>query len=248
MSIFKNLCLESHKYYAILRFMANYQYEERGVNYKIGKAIHSWRPQYKVILSLVKRNSKVLDVGCGDGTLGEFLIRDKDCQVWGVDLDPVGVAEAKRRGYKSSVLNADDGLPFKNKSFDVVVICGLLELLRKPDFVIAEALRVSDSVIVSFSNFGFWIYRLELLFGKFPSFALFGHAWWETTQTTFFTLADFLNLPSVQNAKVESITCIDWKNKEVSNLAKLNPNLFGRNCIIKISKETKRKKASLKGN
>lgn len=177
-----------------------------------------------------------MDVGCGDGALGEFLIRDKDCNVAGIDLDPVGVAEAKRRGVKARVLDADLGLPFKSKSFDVAVVCGLLELTRKPDFVVAETLRVSERAIFSISNFGFWLYRLEHLFGKFPSFALYGHAWWETTQTTFFSLSDFLSLPSLQNASVKKLSSIDWKNREVSLLAKLNPNLFGRNCIIEIEK------------
>lgn len=177
-----------------------------------------------------------MDVGCGDGVLGEYLIRDKNCTVYGIDLDPVGVAEARRRGVKARIVDADNGLPYKNKSFDVVIVCGLLELVRKPDFVVAETLRVSERVIFSISNFGFWLYRLEHLFGKFPSFALYGHTWWETTQTTFFSLSDFLSLPSLQNATVKRISCIDWKNKEVSKLAKLNPNLFGRNCIIEIEK------------
>lgn len=216
--------------------MAGYRYEEKGETYQSGKTLRSWRPQFPVILSWINKGSKVLDVGCGDGALGEFLIRDKDCLVHGIDLDPVGVAEARRRGVKARVFDADEGLPFKSKSFDVAIVCGLLELLRKPDFVVAETLRVSERVIFSISNFGFWLYRLENLFGKFPSFALYGHTWWETDQITFFSLSDFLALPSLQNTTIKGLSCIDWKNKEVSQLAKLNPNLFGRNCIIEIEK------------
>lgn len=216
--------------------MTGYRYEEKGGNYQAGRTLRSWRPQFPVILSWINKGSKVLDVGCGDGALGEFLIRDKNCLVHGVDLDPIGVSEARKRGVKARILDADDGLPFKDKSFDVVIVCGLLELVRKPDFVVAETLRVSKRVIFSISNFGFWIYRLEHLFGKFPSFALYGHAWWETTQIKFFSLSDFLSLPSLQNATVKRLSCIDWKNKEVSQLGKLNPNLFGRNCVIEIEK------------
>lgn len=202
----------------------------------MGKALRPWRPQFSIIVAWVKEGSKVLDIGCGDGVLGEKLIREKKCQVYGVDLDEIAVKEARRRGLKTDILDINDGLPFKDKSFDIVICNELLEFVNKPDFVVSECLRVGKVAIIEFPNFGFWFYRLQLLLGRFPQKALYGYEWWNTHQVKFFALSDFLSLPSVKDAKIKKLVCIDWRNRDVSFLAKLNPNFFGRSCIIKLEK------------
>lgn len=189
-----------------------------------------------MILSWIKEGSRVLDVGCGDGMLGEALMKKKECLVFGIDLDAVAVAEAKRRGVKARVFDADDKLPFKNNQFDVVICNEVLQYTQNPDVVLSELLRVGEHVIISFPNFGFWFYRLQFLFGRFPRLSLYGHEWYETKQTRFFSLNDFFDLPSVKRARVRRIVCIDWKNREVSFSAKFFPNLFGRSCILELEK------------
>lgn len=215
--------------------MKKYRFTEHGVGYRPGKFLQPYRPQFPIIISWVKHNSRILDVGCGDGVLGEKLIQEKNCQVFGVDLDIVAVSEAKKHGIKAQTLDADEGLLFKDKSFDVVVASDCLQYMRRPDFVVSEFLRVGKSVIIEFPNFGFWLYRLQMLFGKFPAFSLYGHDWSDTLQTRFFSLSDFLDLPTMKKTRIKRIACIDWKNRELSLLAKLLPNFFGRSCILEIS-------------
>lgn len=216
--------------------MPKYRFDEHGAGYKVGQALQPFRPQFAIILSWVKESSKVLDVGCGDGVLGERLIKQNKCQVFGIDLDEMGVKEAKRRGIKAQVLDMDDGLPFKKNGFDIVILSDVLQYSKKPNFVVSECLRVGKVVIIQFPNFGFWFYRLQLLFGMFPKLSLYGHTWWNTGQTKFFTLVDFLSLPPMKNAKILRIICIDWQNRNVSFLAKFWPNFFARSCILRIKK------------
>lgn len=213
--------------------MARYRFSEFG-QYKIGKALTPFRPQFPVIISWVKTGSNVLDVGCGDGVLGQRLIQEKRCHVHGIDLDEIGVAEAKRRGIDARVGDADDGLPFKAHSFDVVICNELLEFVRNPNFVISECLRVGKTAIIEFPNFGFWFYRLQTLAGRFPTLALYGYSVWGTRQTKFFTYADFLRFPALKNARITRLAGIDWKNRRVSYLGTRFPNLFARSVLLEI--------------
>lgn len=213
--------------------MAQYRFSEFG-QYKIGKALTAFRPQFPVIISWVKEGANVLDVGCGDGVLGQRLIKERRCRVHGIDLDEIGVAEAKRRGIQARVFDADDGLPFKAHSFDVVVCNELLEFVRNPNFVISECLRVGSTAIIEFPNFGFWFYRLQMLAGRFPTLALYGYSVWETRQTKFFTYADALRFPALKKARVTRRVGIDWKNRNISLLATRLPNLFARSVIMEI--------------
>ncbi len=216
--------------------MKKYRFDEHGKGYKIGQTLQPFRPQFEIILSWVKNGSKVLDVGCGDGVLGEKLIKQKNCQVFGIDLDEIGVKEAKRRGIKAKVYDMDETLPFKNRQFDVVICSDVLQCSLKPDVVVSQALRVGKSVILYFPNFGFWFYRLQTLFGHFPSLSLYGHTWWNTRQTRFFSLSDFMSLPAMRGVSVNRLVCIDWKNRQVSLLGKIWPNFFGRSAILIIEK------------
>ena len=212
--------------------MKKYRFDEHGVGYKLGKTLQKFRPQFSIILGWIPNKSKVLDLGCGDGVLGEKLAKEKTCSVFGFDLDEVAVKEAKRRGIKSKLLDMDDGLPYPDKYFDICLLSDVLQYSSQPDFVISEALRVGKKVIIEFPNFGFWCYRLQTLLGHFPSLSLYGHSWYQTRQTKFFSLSDFLNLAILKKAHIKRLVCIDWKNRQVSWLARLNPNLFGRSCIL----------------
>lgn len=213
-----------------------YRFDEHGKGYRVGKTLVPWRPQYETIISWVDRGSKVLDVGCGDGVLGDRLIKEKKCHIWGFDLDPKGVAEAKRKDIRAVAHDADDRFPFKNGQFDFVICNELLEFVKNPNFVISEILRVGNVAIIEFPNFGFWMYRLQLLLGKFPRLALYGHAWWETRQTRFFSYSDFFDLPALKNVRIIHRAGIDWKNRKVGLLATHFPNTWARSIIVEIRK------------
>jgi len=215
-----------------------YRFDEHGKGYKLGKTLQSFRPEFSPIISWVQKNSKVLDVGCGDGALGQKLIKEKNCVVFGFDLDAAGVKEAKRKGLEAIVWDANEKFPYPTNSFDVVICNTVLEFIEKPDFAVSELFRVSKkTVIISFPNFGFWFYRLQMLFGNFPSFSLYGHAWWQTRMTTFFSLSDFLKLPFLKGKKPNKSYFIDWKNRDESFLSKFSPNFFSRACILIFTKE-----------
>jgi methionine biosynthesis protein MetW len=217
--------------------MKAYAFDEHGKKYKLGRTLQEFRPEYSLIIPLVLPGSSVLDVGCGDGVLGKKLL-DKHCDVFGFDLDSTGVKEAKRKGIKAKVWDANQKFPYKSRSFDVVICNTVLEFIDKPDFVISEMFRLSKkSVIVSFPNFGFWLYRIQMLSGRFPRLSLFGHTWWNTRQTRFFSLNDFFELPSLKGKRPERIIGIDWKNRKVSLLSKWFPNFFSRACILVFTKK-----------
>lgn len=216
--------------------MPKYRYTEHGKGYQVGQTLRQWRPGFDIVISWIPKGSRILDIGCGDGVLGERLIKQKSCLVYGFDLDPIGVKESTRRGIKAKVWDANEPLPYKDSSFDVIVCHGILQMIKKPNQLISESLRVSKTIIVEFSNFGFWFYRLEHLFGRFPRFLLYGHNWWETNQVSFFSYSDFLQLPALKKAQIKKLVCIDWKNRHKSLLGKFWPNLFGRSCILYLEK------------
>src|SRR5450830_1188223 len=98
-----------------------YRFHEHGIGYQKGKFLQPWSPQFQIIVSWIDKNSTVLDVGCGDGVLGEKLIKEKNCQVTGIDLDENVVAEAKRHKIQTKIWDVDKGLSYPGNGFDVVV-------------------------------------------------------------------------------------------------------------------------------
>ena len=122
------------------------------------------------IADLVPRGSRVLDLGCGDGTLLALLRDTREADVHGVELDLANVAECVRRDIPVVQFDIDEGLPdFADGSFDIVVLSQTLQVVRRPALVLREMLRVGKRGIVSFPNFGHWKARAYLTFrGRMP--------------------------------------------------------------------------------
>jgi methionine biosynthesis protein MetW len=193
------------------------------------------RPEYPYIVEWIAPGSKVLDLCCGEGSLGSLLIKQKNCEVFGVDVSQSGVARCAAKGIKAKVGDVDLGLEYPSKSFDYVTINVSLQMVYRPDFVLKEALRVGKQVIVSFPNFAFWHSRLELLLlGKFPPRPLYGYKWYNTRHIHLFSYRDFKNLSEEIKAKTTKSIFLGSDSATPNWLAKLWPNLFSLVCILMI--------------
>lgn len=212
-------------------FKSNYGYQpsEKG-------ASATTRPEYRYFLQWIKPQSKVLDLACGEGSLGGLLIDEKQCDVYGLEIDPLGVEQSLLKGIKAKVGDLDQGLKnFSDQSFDYVICNVSLQMLYRPGFVLEEALRVGKRAIISFPNFGYWQNRLQLLKGNFPSFSLYGHSWHETRSIHLFSLNDFLDLVKEKDAKVYQARYLGANSFHEDKISKILPNLFATVCILEIS-------------
>lgn len=147
----------------------------------------------RVIASMVGDGSRVLDVGCGDGSLLQHLVRTRSCNGVGVDIDLDAVVSTLRRGLPAVQGDVDAGLSgFPDQSFDYVILNQTLQAVQKPPVALREILRVGREAVVSFPNFANWRCRLEVLFsGRMPKTRDLPFEWYETPNLHPFTLADF---------------------------------------------------------
>jgi len=195
------------------------------------------RPEYKYIVEWIVKGSKVLDLGCGNGSLGSLLIKQKGCVVYGIESSRSGVESALNKGVNAIMGDIDEGLDFSDKSFDYVVINVTLQMVYKPGFVLGEALRVGKKVIVSFPNLAHWVARLELfLLGRMPRKPLYGYRWHNTKHIHLFSYFDFCNYMEEINARITKKVFFGWDSEHESFLAGILPNLFSIEAILLIEK------------
>jgi len=154
------------------------------------------RLDYGFIQTLVPQGTRVLDLGCGDGQLLALLEENKGCSVRGVDINEEAVLRCIQRGV--AVYHGDmlEGMRFyRDAAFDVVILSQTLQQTSDPVHVIEEMLRVGQTAIISFPNFGYWRVRLELLFsGRMPKSNLLPYEWYDTPNVHLCTVTDFRKL------------------------------------------------------
>lgn len=199
---------------------------------------HSDRPEYKYVEAWIKPESKVLDLGCGEGSLGQRLIKNNNCEVYGIEISPDGVAQSLRKGVKAKAGDLDEGLgEYKDNEFDYTILNQAFYMAYRPGFVIKEALRVGKKTIVSFINLGNWISRLELLSGRVPRRPLYGFQWYDTRQLHFLTYKDFLEYLRELQVKVIRAKFLGEDSRHETYRSRLFPNLFSQVCILMLNKK-----------
>ena len=167
--------------------------------------------EFEIIADLLPANSKVLDIGCGDGTLMKFLSKEKNIDVRGLELDEKNVESCISKGLSVIEGNAETELgQFPNKSFDFVILSQTLQAFYNPVTVLDHLLRIGKASIVSIPNFGYWKVRTSLLlFRKMPEIKSLSHKWYDTPNLHMCTIKDFYELCNTKNIKMEKIVGIN---------------------------------------
>ncbi len=175
------------------------------------------RPDFQRIGNIIPEGSTVLDLGCSDGDLLDYLIHEKKVEGQGIELSIDGVRACVEKGV--NVVQGDLAEALKNidqVTFDYVILSQTLHELAKPDEIILDALRVSKHIIVSFFNLAFYKYRLSLLFkGSFPKDFPYS---WKNTYASILTLKDFRTYCDAQRIEISRQILLDERGKEISTL------------------------------
>src|SRR5215470_523721 len=163
------------------------------------------RRDYAIIGEIVEPHTKVLDLGCGEGELLEWLAAQKGVDARGVEISGAKVQRAIARGVSVFQSDIDEGLAdYPDHAFDYVILSQTLQETRNPRQVLREMLRVGRRGIVAFPNFGHWRVRLSMLFsGRAPRTDLFPYEWYESPNIHFLTVHDFEALARLENLVVE---------------------------------------------
>lgn len=174
-------------------------------------SIGSLRVDLRLIADMVDTRSRVLDVGCGDGTLLAWLGRHKDVDGRGIELSMAGVSAAVAQGLSVIQGDADTDLKdYPSGAFDTVILSQTLQATYEPKTVLNHMLRIGRRAIVSFPNFGHWRVRLSLaLKGRMPVTDTLTYQWYDTPNIHFCTIRDFLALCDELDITVERAIALD---------------------------------------
>ena len=185
--------------------------------------------EFKVIANLIDKDRRVLDVGCGDGTLMKFLKDNKNIDCRGMEISKSKVQKCIEKGLTVIDGNAEkDLIQFPDKSFDYAVLSQTLQAFLNPELVINELLRVGKKAIVTIPNFGYWKVRLHLLTkGTMPITKTLPDEWYNTTNLHMCTIKDFVFFVKSRNFKIFKSLALNNKNVTLIN----NSNLGFKNLI-----------------
>jgi methionine biosynthesis protein MetW len=173
-------------------------------------AIALGRPDFDVISGWVQPNERVLDLGCGDGSLLKLLIELRGVRGWGIEIDNAGVLKAIGNGINVIQSDLEAGLSgFENGEFDHVVLSRTLQTVRHTQRIIEEMLRVGREAVVSFPNFAYWKNRMAVMAGRMPVSEDLPYQWFDTPNIRFFTIADFDDFCAERNILVRERKVFD---------------------------------------
>ena len=195
------------------------------------------KKEFKVIADLLPKNVRVLDVGCGDGSLMSHLIKEKNIEARGLELKKENVTKCIYKGLPVIEGNAETELhQFPNQSFDFVILSQTLQAFYNPEKVLKDLLRIGKSVIISVPNFGYWKVRTSLLFfGKMPVTKTLPNSWYNTPNLHMCTIKDFFHFCLEKNIKINKAVGVN--EDKTSEIKKSNleiKNFFSKLGIFLI--------------
>ena len=183
------------------------------------------KKEFRIISEIIKKNTRVLDVGCGDGTLMKFLKENKNVDARGFEISKTKAQNCIGKGLSVIEGDAEKELQqFPNSSFDYAILSQTLQAFYNPEKVIDDLLRVSKKAIVTIPNFGFWKIRLHLLLkGTMPITKNLPDEWYNTPNLHMCTIKDFFKFCSKKNIKLNQSIALN--NEKTSSINSGNLNL-----------------------
>jgi methionine biosynthesis protein MetW len=194
------------------------------------------RADLSLIQGWIAPGSRVLDLGCGDGSFLAHLKATKDVHGFGLEIDADNIQRCIESGVNVIEQNMDNGLGnFESQSFDTVVLAQTLQALQRPDVILDEMLRVGRNCILTFPNFAYWRHRAYLGLGRMPKSEQLPYEWYNTPNVHLCTIHDFDQLCRKKNIRVLNRTVVDDQQRS-STMMRMVPNLFGINAIYHITR------------
>ena len=182
------------------------------------------KQEFKIISDFIENSTRVLDVGCGDGTLMEYLKTNKEIDIRGIEISKSNAQKCVSKGL--TVIEGDaekDLTQFPDSSFDFVILSQTLQAFLNPEIVIRELLRVGKKAIVTVPNFGFWKVRLHLLIkGTMPITKNLPDEWYNTPNLHMCTIKDFYNFCHDREIKLDKALALH--NEKTSTINEINLN------------------------
>jgi len=193
---------------------------------KLSKIINSWVPE----------NSKVIDFGCGDGSLLKELFENKQVLGYGVEINDTKIEKCIGKGVPVIKLDIDKGLnDFMSSNFDLSIMARSIQCLKNPDLALNRMLELSKRCVVTLPNLGYWRCRINLASGKMPITPELPSSWYETENIHLCTIKDFENLCLKENINIKDKVFIN-RNGDQGGLSKINPNLFAVEGVYLLEK------------
>lgn len=195
------------------------------------------RFDYQIILKLVEPNAKVLDLGCGNGSLLFLLKNKKNATVRGIEISENGIINCLKKGIPIEKKNIEIGLDnYKDNAFDYVILSQTLQVIKNTDLLLSEMLRIGKVGIISFPNFAFWKIRFYLLLkGAMPKTKSIPYDWYDTPNIHLFSTKDFNIYCNAHNIKILHELNFNVDQKGTAKIIKHHPNFFAQFSIFVIT-------------
>jgi methionine biosynthesis protein MetW len=199
-------------------------------NVNITNSVLQFRQDFAIISNWVSFGSKVLDLGCGDGELLQFLRLSLEVKGYGVEKDDTNWLACMENGSNVIQMDLEDGLSgFEDQSFDTVILSQTLQAMHNTEEIVQEMLRVGREVIVTFPNFGYWRNRLQITNGRMPVSKTLPYQWYDTPNVHLCTINDFDQF--CKNHKISILErCVITNSQTVHFM----PNLLGNLAMYRL--------------